>query len=129
MIKAALANLSYWRRAFHTRMALVLMLSLVIAGLQSHITFEHAAAPDPQAIEFADDHGHSHDEPEDQIQHSGHDHSQDAIDHSHQFSLLAGHMDVFVPILAAVLHASPQQSSEGINVFDIDKPPKRVAII
>jgi hypothetical protein len=129
MIKTAFANLFYWRRAFRARLALVLMMSLVIAGLQSHITFEHAVAPDPQAFEFADDHGHSHDEPEDQIQHSGHDHSQDAMDHSHQFSLIADHINVFEPVFADVAHLTPQQSSDGIKVFDIDKPPRHVAII
>jgi hypothetical protein len=129
MIKAAFANLFYWRRAFRARLALVLMLSLVIAGLQSHITFEHAVASDPLALELADDHGHSHDEPEDYIQHGNHEHSQDAMDHSHQFSLIAEHVDDFAPMFANVAHLTPEQSITGIKVFDIDKPPRQVAII
>jgi hypothetical protein len=129
MIKAVLARLSYWRSALHARMALVLILALIISGLQSHVTSKHHVAPDAQATELLDGHGHSHGELESETLQTGHDYAQDPVDHSHPFSLLANHVEVFAPILADVFHATPQQSITGIDVSDIDKPPKRAAII
>jgi hypothetical protein len=129
MFKAAILRVLGWSSNIRAKLVLVLMLTIVIAGLQGHVTLEHAAASDTQAIALDDGHDHSHDEPEGDIQHSGHDHSQDAMDHSHQLTINAHHSNVFEPMFVDVAHLTPQQSSEGIKVFDIDKPPKQVAII
>jgi hypothetical protein len=127
MLKAAIFKALYWSNNIRAKLALVLMLTIVIAGLQGHITFEHAAAADAQIVAFDDGNGHSHDEPEGDIQHSGHDHARDAVDHSHQFSLMTHHVAAYVPMFSGVKHSIPELAIKGIDLFDIDKPPKVTA--
>jgi hypothetical protein len=127
MFKAAILKVLSWSSNIRAKLALVLMLTIVIAGLQGHVTSEHAAASDTQAIALDDGHDHSHDEPDGDIQHSGHDHSQDAVDHSHQFSLMADHVSAYLPVFSDVRHLVPELTIKGIDLFDIDKPPKLAA--
>jgi hypothetical protein len=127
MFKAAFLKVLTWSSNIRAKLVLVLVLTIVIAGLQGHVTFEHASALDSQAIALDDGHDHSHDEPEGDIKHSGHDHSQDAVDHSHQFSVNAEHVSAYLPVFTDVRHSVLELAIKGIDSFDIDKPPKLTA--